>query len=377
LDLSDSLVSDWDEVHRLVEELHLKVVDLSGNLILPPLAPLHFPSLSYLVLGRMLYCGYSWQTIVCLTQHMPRLTILQVHGNNLTSLGPIPEGALQALEELDLDENRLSCWNELDHLSQLPNLAHLRLNGNQVSAISPLPGTFRALRSLQLSGNKIACFSEIGNLDRLSLLELRMRDNPVNLAARDEETVRQLIVARVSSLTALNGSGVTPTQRKWAEIDYLKSHGAEYLAITDLEEGQQRDTKLTEFDLAHNRYRDIVDKFGEPQRGEGVAVDSSLKSSLLKLKVRSPDLLGSAETVKKVPSSMTVAKLKALLRRVYRAGLPSSAPPYLYLLGQAQGDTELHLDNDLRELGFYSATDGDTILVRWAPLSEPATETDL
>merc|ERR1712018_189651 len=119
-----------------------------------------------------------------------------------------------------------------------------------------------------------------------------------------------------------------------------------------------------------NRYQEVVAKYGEPQQGEGVAVDTSLKSSLMKLKVRSPDLIGSAETVKKVPSSMTVAKLRALLRRVYKK-TAGSAPLDLFLLGQ-EAQTEVGLDN-LRELSFYSVSEGDTLLVRWSA----ATETDL
>jgi len=72
-----------------------------------------------------------------------------------------------------------------------------------------------------------------------------------------------------------------------------------------------------------------------------------------------------------VPSSMTVAKLRALLRRVYKK-TAGSAPLDLFLLGQ-ESKTEVRLDNDLRELSFYSVCEGDTLLVRWSA----ATETDL
>jgi len=176
-------------------------------------------------------------------------------------------------------------------------------------------------------------------------------------------TVRQLVVARISSIQYLNGSVVTTEERKWSEIDYLKTHGEEYLALAEIEDVSARATAVEQFMKAHNRYEEIVQKYGEPQKGEGVAVDTSLKSSLMKLKVRCPDTIGSAETVKKVPSSMTISKLKALLRRVYKTA-PSSAVMELYLLGQSSS-SELRLDNDLRELSFYSAVEGDTVLVRW------------
>lgn len=99
---------------------------------------------------------------------------------------------------------------------------------------------------------------------------------------------------------------------------------------------------MPEFDQG-SRYDEIVSLHGEPQQGEGVAVDTSLKSSLLKLRVRCPGLLGSAETVKKVPSSMTVAKLRALLRRVYKAKAGAGGQLELFLVGQEKGAAEVRL----------------------------------
>ena len=191
-------------------------------------------------------------------------------------------------------------WAQIEVLGNLANLTHLRLNCNRLATITPSPNSFPSLRSLQLSGNLISSFTSVGALDNLKLSELRLRSNPVNRSAKDEETVRQLVIARVATLTSLNGSIVTETERKWAEIDYLKTHGAEYLSLAEIEDENARCEAKEAFMAAHNRYQDVVAKYGEPQQGEGVAVDTTLKSSLMKLKVRSPDLIGSAETVKKV-----------------------------------------------------------------------------
>jgi len=307
--------------------------------------------------------GYTWPEVLHLTQSMPNLAVLQLHGNSLSNLGLLPAGALAVLEELDLDDNDLSSWDEVQNLGRLPRLTHLRLNSNQLTELTPLEGSFSSLRSLQVSSNVISTYSALGCLDRLNLTELRMRNNPINRMEKDEETVRQLVVARISSIQYLNGSVVTTEERKWSEIDYLKTHGEEYLALAEIEDVNARATAMEQFMNAHNRYGEIVQKFGEPQKGEGVAVDTSLKSSLMKLKVRCPDSIGSAETVKKVPGSMTVSKLKALLRRVYKTA-PATANMELYLVGQTS-TSEVRLDNDFRELSFYSAVEGDTVLVRW------------
>ena len=302
LDLSQSLVSSWEEISKLAVELHLEVLDLSSNLIPVPIQPipLVYSRLKHLVLGRMLYSGYTWDQVILLTCNMPCLTTLQIHGNNLASLGRLPDDALQSLEELDLDDNQLSDWTEVQVLGSLPRLAHLRLNCNRLETLAPTPNSFPSLQSLQVSGNLVSSFTSVGALDNLKLSELRLRSNPLNRSAKDEETVRQLVIARVSSLISLNGSIVTETERKWAEIDYLKTHGAEYLALAAIEDEASRSQAKELFMAAHNRYQEVVAKYGEPQQGEGVAVDTTLKSSLMKLKVRSPDLIGSAETVKKV-----------------------------------------------------------------------------
>ena len=59
--------------------------------------------------------------------------------------------------------------------------------------------------------------------------------------------------------------------------------------------------------------------YGEPEPGDGAQVDTSLKASLLRLKIRSPELIGSADTVKKIPSSMNVRALRSLLQRLYKS----------------------------------------------------------
>jgi predicted site-specific integrase-resolvase len=65
---------------------------------------------------------------------------------------------------------------------------------------SPAVGNFRQLRTLQISGNCISSWDMVGRLDRLQLVEMRMRNTPVNSSCRDEETVKQLVIARISSL---------------------------------------------------------------------------------------------------------------------------------------------------------------------------------
>jgi len=380
LDLSESLVSNWTEVSMLCNQLKLHTLDLSYNLL--PIETIdntvkNMDTLKHLVVGHMLYSGYTWSDIVHLAIHLPCLSVLQIHNNSISSLSSFDPSLFSALVELDLDGNNLTSWTDVEHLSELPQLTHLRLNGNQLTEIAPARGSFKQLRSLQLSGNCIKTWDSVGMLDRLQLAELRMRSNPVNNTCKDEETARQLIIARVSSLTALNGTQITQTERKWAEIDYLKTYGQLWLGLAKLEDTVTREQATKEFLDKHNRYDKIVEMHGEPEAGDGVKVDTTLKASLVKLKVRSPDVIGSAETVKKVPTSMSVAKLRALLHRIYRDQAGGSRLK-ISLVSSANKEQEVQMDNDMREVSFYSVSEGDTLLVRWGqPSIKQTTVTDL
>jgi hypothetical protein len=119
-----------------------------------------------------------------------------------------------------------------------------------------------------------------------------------------------------------------------------------------------REQAKEEFLEKHNRYDRIVDILW----GDGIKVDTSLKASLVKLKVRSPDVIGSAETVKKVPTSMSVAKLGALLHMLYRD--QAGATKRISLVSSANKEQGVQMDNDTREVSFYSMSKGDTLLSR-------------
>jgi hypothetical protein len=81
-----------------------------------------------------------------------------------------------------------------------------------------------------------------------------------------------------------------------------------------MEDSATREQGTKEFLEMHNRYDRIVDMYGQPEVGDGVKVDTSLKASLVKLKVKSPDVIGSEEGA----HQQSVAKLRALLHRLYK-----------------------------------------------------------
>ena len=60
----------------------------------------------------------------------------------------------------------------------------------------------------------------------------------------------------------------------------------------------------------------------------------------------------------------------ALLQRLYKSKSGGSK----IRISLLTGDQEVIIDNDMREISFYSVSDGDIILVRW---SDPPIVTDL
>ena len=377
LDLSESLISSWSEVAKIANDLKLDTLDLSDNLIdmttMTEDTSL-MPTVKHLVLGNMLYSGFTWDQIIQVTRRLESLSILQVHNNSMSCLSSFDNSTLSSLTELDLDGNKISQWSEINRVSRLPSLKHLRLNGNKLVDIDIVPGTFLKLESLHLTENCISDWRHVGSLNLLSLSQLRFRNNPVISSCKDDEEARQLIIARISSIKTLNATTITSSERKWAEIDYLKNYGQKWLEISKLDSGEEKSERLKSFLEGHNRYDEIVKTYGEPEPTDGIKVDTTLKASLLRLKIRSPDVIGSAETVKKIPSSMNVRALRALLQRLYKRQAGNSK--LRISLVTNTGD-EVEIDNDMRDISFYSVVDGDTLLVRWTEDGKKPIVTDL
>lgn len=66
-------------------------------------------------------------------------------------------------------------------------------------------------------------------MDKLPNLEdLKFRENPI-LKNETIETARQLIIARITKLKILNGTGIFPAERRGAEYDYLKLYLPKWL----------------------------------------------------------------------------------------------------------------------------------------------------
>uniref|UniRef100_A0A8D0FGU4 Tubulin-specific chaperone E n=1 Tax=Strix occidentalis caurina TaxID=311401 RepID=A0A8D0FGU4_STROC len=299
---------------------------------------------------EVLFCAPGW----------PALEELYLTSNNITVLER-PDNVLQTLKLLDLSDNQLLDGNQLHLIAHLPRLEQLILRNTGISSIHfPDAGfgcktkMFPSLKRLAINDNKISQWSSINELDKLpSLQSLQCHNNPFMDTEKNPETLRQLIIAKIGQLKVLNKSEILPAERKGAELDYRKIFGSDWLAAGG-NWNPEKNKPSEEFLAAHPRYLSLCLKYGAPEEGELKGRQPlTLKNQLLSKRT---------EMVKRVPSSMTIQRVKGLLYRLLK--IPGSELKLSYESSKLEGK-EVELDNDLKPLQFYSIENGDCVLVRW------------
>uniref|UniRef100_A0A2K5F4Z1 Tubulin-specific chaperone E n=1 Tax=Aotus nancymaae TaxID=37293 RepID=A0A2K5F4Z1_AOTNA len=359
VDLSKNLLSSWDEVMRIADQLrHLEVLNLSENKLKFPSgsAPLTgtFSALKVLVLNRT---GITWaEVIVCLCPPAHQMQVM-------------PTDVLQTIKLLDLSSNQLIDENQLFLIAHLPRLEQLILSDIGISSIHfPDAGIgcktsmFPSLQYLVVNDNQISQWSFFNELDKLpSLRALSCLRNPLTKDDKDTQTTRQLIIAKIGQLKTLNKCEILPEERWGAELDYRRAFGNEWKKAgghQDLDKNRLSE----EFLAAHPRYQFLCLKYGAPEDGELKRQPLMLKNQLLTLKIKYPHQLDQKVLEKQLPGSMTIQKVKGLLSRLLK--VPVSDLLLSYESPEKPG-REIELENDLKSLQFYSVENGDCLLVRW------------
>ncbi|NXW08281.1 TBCE protein, partial [Fregetta grallaria] len=307
----------------------------------------------------VLLCAPGW----------PALEELYLTSNNITVLER-PDNVLQTLKLLDLSDNQLLDGNQLHLIAHLPRLEQLILRNTGISSIHfPDAGfgcrtkMFPSLKRLAINDNKISQWSSINELDKLpSLRSLQCHNNPFMDTEKNPETLRQLIIAKISQLEVLNKSEILPAERKGAELDYRKIFGNDWLAAGG-NWNPEKNKPSEEFLAAHPRYPSLCLKYGAPEEGELKGRQPlTLKNQLLTLTIKCPEKPEQKPVEKKLPESMTIQRVKGLLYRLLK--VPGSELKLSYESSKLEGK-EVELDNDLKPLQFYSIENGDCVLVRW------------
>ncbi|XP_020028940.2 tubulin-specific chaperone E isoform X2 [Castor canadensis] len=371
LDLSQNLLSSWDEVIHISSQLKfLEVLNLSENkpeFPLDSLSPAEtFSRLKVLVLNQT---GITWAEVLQYAPGWPVLEELYLASNGI-SISERPTDVLQTVKLLDLSSNPAVDETQLLLIAHLPRLEQLILSDNGISSVHfPDAGIgcktslFPSLQYLVVNDNRISQWSFINELDKLqSLHTLSCIRNPLTEGSREAQTTRQFIIAKIGQLKTLNKCKILPEERRGAELDYRKAFGNEWKKAGGHQD-PDRNRPSEEFLAAHPRFQLLCDKYGAPEDEEfKVQQPFMLKNRLLTLKIKCPSQLEQKVLEKQLPDSMTVQKVKGLLSRLLK--VPVSELLLSYESPKMAG-REFELEDDLKSLQFYSVENGDCLLVRW------------
>ncbi|XP_063054035.1 tubulin-specific chaperone E [Engraulis encrasicolus] len=372
LDLSHNLLWSWEPLAAITEQLpELTGLHLGYNRLSVPSDPSSlrhaFANLKVLILQG---CGLTWPQVLQCAGMWPQVEELYLERNNITQLQR-PVDVLQSLTTLDLTNNPIAS-ETLPEISALSGLKTLVLADTGLSTIefNDVPAgsktaMFPALQNLALRDNNITEWRVLNELEKLASLEhLMVQRNPlIESGERNPETAWQITIARIGQLHTLNSRQIDPVERRGAERDYLKMFGKQWL-----ESGGHWDPEKNNpgaaFLAEHPRYLALIQKHGAPDEGELVTKKPfALKNQLLNLTFTCPDDTDRKPIPKKLPCSMELQKVKGLLHRLLK--LPG-VDLHLSYTGTRMEGAEVEMDNDLKELQFYSIEDGDSILVRWS-----------
>ena len=280
----------------------------------------------------------SWEEFCKLAEQIPNVREVYISGATL-DIGNTPSHILQNLTFLDVQYSGISNWNSLDDISKLPNLETLILSNNTISSIKLEPEQFSKLSALSLDNNKISQWSSVAELRKLTLKTLRIRSNP--LITGPALDMRLLVVAMLPDVHKLNGTPISDNERLQADIFYLKHFAAEYYKDDP------------GFHTVHNRYRDLVKEYGEPDTG--MPKISSIKDQSIVVKIAKPD---GKEFEKKLLKTTLVKNLHLIVQRQCKI-LPKNQK--LYWIDSL--NEKIALDDPTRDLAYFNISHDVTVYV--------------
>jgi hypothetical protein len=330
--------------------------------------------------------------------HWNHLRKLILNGTGFVHLGQLQLLNLAALEELHLDNNNIATLIPPDGALAagwlLPTVSALSLGGNKFTSLinsgipEALKTIFPACTKLFLTGNEFTDLVAPGaNADdeaavvnrlfptfkRLTLLCLNSNPNfssPRNLELlrqlcpfletfrityqfmfpRISETqARMMVVASLPTITVLNRGTVRPKERLDSELFYVQRG----LAESD-ETARQALYPFTQ--ELREKHKDVVLSLAK----EGETASSGAAHVMLSISLCCD---GCQAASKVLPSSITVAKLKALVRTVF------GIEPHNQVLGfwnsdQARVTAPTPLDNELQTLAYFGVGNGAVVRVQ-------------
>ncbi|KAM3850362.1 tubulin folding cofactor E-like a [Diretmus argenteus] len=343
LDLSHNKLQDWHEISKIVSNIpNLDFLNLSSNpLSGVALEPRHaeaFSRVRRLVLNNT---QVSWDTVLLLTREMPELEELFLCLNEYSSVSA-SSVACPTLRLLHITDNSLQDWAEVRKIGPMfPSLDTLVMANNNLASIQDsediLQRLFPNLRSINLHNSGLTQWQDIEKLNLFPKLEeVRLQGIPLLQTYTNTER-RSLMIAQLPSVSSLNGSKVTDSEREDAERFFIRYH-------VDYPE-----------EALPYRYQCLVTKYGKL---EPLAEIDLRPRCHAQVEVHCEDKVEEVS----IRLDQTVAELKKQLRTVVQL---STNNMRLYYIDKdvCCGFGPEEMKYSTRALHSYSIRDGDEILV--------------
>uniref|UniRef100_A0A0E0DKU7 CAP-Gly domain-containing protein n=1 Tax=Oryza meridionalis TaxID=40149 RepID=A0A0E0DKU7_9ORYZ len=340
LDLTGNLLSQWQDIFSLCEALaSLEILDLTNNTMENDFTDSSsVKNIRVLVLN---YCGVTWELVEKIKVSFSCLSELHLMTNRIkammTPVGNIVQG-FDTLRLLNLEDNHIDSWDEIVKLSYLRSLEQLHLNKNMLKHVTypsnppPLGSLgdaavlpFEKLRVLLLGSNQI---DEVLSVDSLNLFpsltlwlrtpilistflkDVRLSDNPVADPAKGG-VPRFVLIARLGKVKILNGSEISPRERREAEIRYVR-----------LVMGKAESYDPEEIKRLHPRFAELKAFHGieDEKPSSRTSGPQKMASGLISitLKCVGPSMGEKQSLTKKLPPATTVGKLKSLCESFFK-----------------------------------------------------------
>lgn len=305
-----------------------------------------------------------------LKHYLPNIQDLSLIGNCISNFKDGNEDAggfvqgLQTLRLLNLDDNYLEDWQEVMKLSKLPSLAKLCLNGNRLTLVEYLARSgdrnstslpFVSLLCLYLGRNNLADWSSVDALDWFpSLQDVRLSDNPLT----DHKTgtaTRFMLIARMGSLSCLNGSLIKPRERRDSEIRYVR-HVLQTMRTQSKERIIKSHPRFEKLRMIHDLPEDIWSS-----GYINTANSDSFANNFFAVTIEcvAAGVGECASITKKLPLATTIGKLKVVCESLFK--LPSNQQR-LYFKDQ-DSPIPIELKDDLETLADVGIGPGRIIIL--------------
>lgn len=340
--LDQNLLSDWTQMRKILTELpQLETLSLSFNRLSGDLGGEELHGLKTLVLIGM---RLTWARILPLIPQFPQLQELLVCKNLCSDLVPISHPQLQLL---NLESNGISSWSQVSSCFQhLPNLEKLILNDNFLREIV-YEGGFLRLTGLSLTRNHLQSWDSIHEIAKFpsGVTELRISHNSDLQGNLSVTLFRSHAIARLPTLTSLNGAAVRAQERQDSERYYLRQYA---------EDARERERPL--YEELRRRHGDLT-HLGKMERG-GM---ETLESAMVVMKLLSVAKASAGrEVTKKLPLSISVLSLKSLCSKLF--AVPVAQLKLTYRESKDQVMAEV-LDDSTKDLSYYVMKEGGEIWI--------------